>query len=100
MNRSVKDGSATANQVASSNSRLCRDCDAAPGHPSPSFSVYAGRASVPPEWPAILSLAAKVTHLLLYVLHFAPSTGVATYYLGYGTHGGIHAGVLKVVSWD
>ncbi|WP_019280151.1 hypothetical protein [Rhizobium grahamii] len=41
-----------------------------------------------------------MTHLLLYVLHFAPSTGVATYYLGYGTHGGIHAGVLKVVSWD
>lgn len=59
-----------------------------------------GVPAAPAEEPALLSLVAKVTHGLLYLLLFAmPISGIAAYYFGVGAAGDLHADVLKVVLW-
>ncbi|MDO1584036.1 cytochrome b [Rhizobium oryzicola] len=59
-----------------------------------------GVPQAPAEEPAILSLVAKITHGLLYLLLILmPLTGIGAYYFANGTAGDIHADVLKVVLW-
>jgi cytochrome b561 len=61
---------------------------------------YQGTPPAPSKEPAIFQWAAKVAHVVLYLLLLAmPVTGVAAYYLGYESIGGIHADILKVVLW-
>ena len=58
---------------------------------------------VPPEQaeePAIARLAAKATHVLLYLMFFImPLSGIARYYFGVDTAGELHAEVFKVILW-
>lgn len=59
-----------------------------------------GVPHAPAEEPAILSMVAKLTHGLLYLLLILmPLTGIGAYYFGNGTAGDIHADVLKIVLW-
>ncbi len=59
-----------------------------------------GRPATPPEEPILFQWASKAAHALLYLLLLAmPLTGIASYYLGIGEAGDIHADVLKVVLW-
>ncbi len=59
-----------------------------------------GVPQAPAEEPAILSMVAKLTHGLLYLLLILmPLTGIGAYYFGNGTAGDIHADVLKIVLW-
>ncbi|TRL33015.1 cytochrome b [Rhizobium straminoryzae] len=54
----------------------------------------------PAEEPPLLSLVAKVTHGLLYLLLILmPLSGIGAYYFGNGTAGDVHADILKVVLW-
>jgi cytochrome b561 len=96
-----RNGSATADQIASANVhayvgigilllvflRLV-------------LRLYQGAPPSPSRELAIFRLAAKVAHVVLYVLLLAmPVTGMASYYLGYDSVGGVHADILKVVVW-
>jgi cytochrome b561 len=96
-----RNGSATADQIASANVhayvgigilllvflRLV-------------LRLYQGAPPSPSREPAIFRLAAKVAQVVLYVLLLAmPVTGMASYYLGYDSVGGVHADILKVVVW-
>jgi cytochrome b561 len=54
----------------------------------------------PPQEPPLFRLAAKLTHMALYILLIAlPFTGIGAYYFGNGVAGDIHADVLKVILW-
>lgn len=61
------------------------------------------RTGVPAEpagQPALLQLAARVAHRLLYALIFLmPISGIAAYYFGIDAAGSIHADIMKVVLW-
>ncbi|MBA70774.1 MAG: cytochrome B [Rhizobiales bacterium] len=58
---------------------------------------------VPPEYadePALARMAAKATHILLYLMFFLmPLSGIARYYFGVDTAGELHAEVFKVILW-
>lgn len=58
---------------------------------------------VPPEYadePALARLAAKATHVLLYLMFFLmPLSGIARYYFGVDAAGEVHAEIFKVVLW-
>lgn len=59
-----------------------------------------GVPATPAEEPPLLSLVAKVTHGLLYLLLLImPLSGIAAYYFGAKLAGDLHADVLKVVLW-
>ncbi|WP_137133787.1 cytochrome b/b6 domain-containing protein [Rhizobium sp. FKY42] len=59
-----------------------------------------GAPQPPSAEPALLRMAAKLTHGLLYVLLFAmPVSGAAAYYFNIGSAGDLHADVLKAVLW-
>ncbi|KQV28884.1 cytochrome B [Rhizobium sp. Root1203] len=96
-----RNGSATADQIASANVhayvgigilllvflRL-------------GLRLYQGAPLSPSREPAIFRLAAKFAHVVLYALLLAmPATGMASYYLGFDSLGGVHADILKVLLW-
>jgi cytochrome b561 len=59
-----------------------------------------GVPAAPAEEPPLLTLVAKITHGLLYLLLLLmPLTGIAAYYFGAAAAGDLHADVLKVVLW-
>ncbi len=101
-NRSMeRDGMASADQVASANI-----------HAYVGVSILAlvvlrlilrftrGVPASPPQEPPIFRMAATAAHAALYILLVAmPLTGMAAYYLGYGSAGELHADVLKVALW-
>lgn len=59
-----------------------------------------GVPAAPAQEPPLLSLVAKITHGLLYLLLLAmPLSGIGAYYFGVGAAGDLHADVLKVVLW-
>lgn len=59
-----------------------------------------GAPEPPAEEPALLRLAAKATHGLLYLLLFAmPLGGIAAYYFGVEVAGELHGGVMKLLLW-
>ncbi|MGO4441410.1 cytochrome b [Rhizobium sp. RAF56] len=62
--------------------------------------LYQGAPPSTSNEPPIFRLAAKVAHVVLYVLLLAmPVTGMASYYLGHNSAGGVHADILKVALW-
>ncbi|MFN7025107.1 MAG: cytochrome b [Pseudorhizobium sp.] len=56
--------------------------------------------ALPTEEPPVFRMAAKVAHLLLYVLTIAlPLSGIGAYYFGNQQAGVVHAGPLKALLW-
>lgn len=64
------------------------------------FRRLQGVPGPPQEEPAILRLAARLAHGLLYLLLvMMPLTGIGAYYLGWSGSGDVHADILKIILW-